>query len=55
MSPPPTLQEHPRAAARWTARRAGSHTTEVDASHAVVVSRPALVTGVILDAARTTR
>jgi hypothetical protein len=36
-----------------TARRLD--TTEVDASHAVVVSRPALVTDVILDAARTTR
>ncbi|MER7048618.1 alpha/beta fold hydrolase [Streptomyces jumonjinensis] len=45
----------PPAAERWMARRAGSHTTEVDASHAVVVSRPAVVTDVILDAARATR
>ncbi|MFD9483285.1 alpha/beta fold hydrolase [Streptomyces sp. NPDC059991] len=45
----------PPAAERWMARRAGSHTTEVDASHAVPVSRPAVVTDVILDAARTTR
>lgn len=37
------------------ARRAGSHTTEVDASHAVAVSRPGVVTDVILDAARATR
>jgi pimeloyl-ACP methyl ester carboxylesterase len=45
----------PPAAERWMARRAGSHTTEVDASHAVAVSRPAVVTDVILDAARATR
>ncbi|MFD7836383.1 alpha/beta fold hydrolase [Streptomyces sp. NPDC059761] len=45
----------PPAAERWMARRAGSHTTAVDASHAVVVSRPAVVTDVILDAARATR
>ncbi|MEU2234937.1 MULTISPECIES: alpha/beta fold hydrolase [Streptomyces] len=45
----------PPAAERWMARRAGSHTTEVDASHAVPVSRPAVVTDVILDAARATR
>ncbi|MET7930816.1 alpha/beta hydrolase [Streptomyces sp. NPDC005349] len=45
----------PPAAERWMARRAGSHTTEVDAYHAVLVSRPAAVTDVILDAARATR
>ncbi|MGW0549616.1 alpha/beta fold hydrolase [Streptomyces altiplanensis] len=45
----------PPAAERWTARRAGSHITEVDASHAVAVSRPAVVTDMILDAARATR
>ncbi|MFE4619250.1 alpha/beta fold hydrolase [Streptomyces sp. NPDC056747] len=45
----------PPAAEGWMARRAGSHTTEVDASHAVAVSRPAVVTDVILDAARATR
>ncbi|MFC9386991.1 alpha/beta hydrolase [Streptomyces venezuelae] len=45
----------PPAAERWMARRAGSHITEVDASHAVAVSRPAVVTHVILAAARATR
>ncbi|MFE0702211.1 alpha/beta fold hydrolase [Streptomyces sp. NPDC058872] len=44
----------PPAAERWMARRAGSHITEVDASHAVPVSRPTVVTDVILDAARST-
>ncbi|MFF0424929.1 alpha/beta fold hydrolase [Streptomyces sp. NPDC004520] len=45
----------PAAAERWMARRAGSHITEVDASHAVAVSRPAVVTHVILAAVRATR
>ncbi|MEU0834494.1 alpha/beta hydrolase [Streptomyces sp. NPDC005969] len=45
----------PPAAERWMARRAGSNITEVDASHAVAVSRPTVVTDVILDAARATR
>ncbi|MFD9353637.1 alpha/beta fold hydrolase [Streptomyces sp. NPDC060031] len=45
----------PPAAERWMARRAGSHITEVDASHAVAVSRPAVVADVILDAVRATR
>ncbi|MCX4986960.1 alpha/beta fold hydrolase [Streptomyces sp. NBC_00572] len=45
----------PPAAERWMARRAGSRTTEVDASHAVAVSRPAVVTDVIFDAARAIR
>ncbi|MEU9004106.1 alpha/beta hydrolase [Streptomyces sp. NPDC048551] len=45
----------PPAAERWMARRAGSHITEVDASHAVAVSRPTVVTDVILDAVRATR
>lgn len=45
----------PPAAERWTAPRAGSHTAEVDASHVVVVTRPAVVTDVILDAASATR
>ncbi|MGW4161535.1 alpha/beta fold hydrolase [Streptomyces sp. NPDC004788] len=45
----------PPAAERWMARRAGSQITEVDASHAVAVSRPAVVTHVILAAARATR
>lgn len=43
------------AAERWMARRADSHVTEVDASHAVAVSRPAVVADVILDAVRATR
>ncbi|MFI8503382.1 alpha/beta fold hydrolase [Streptomyces sp. NPDC085524] len=45
----------PPAAERWMARRAGSRITEADASHAVAVSRPAVVADVILDAARATR
>ncbi|MFF6772584.1 alpha/beta fold hydrolase [Streptomyces sp. NPDC012637] len=45
----------PPAAQQWMARRAGSSVTEVDASHAVAVSRPAVVTHVILAAARATR
>ncbi|MFF9194148.1 alpha/beta fold hydrolase [Streptomyces sp. NPDC014779] len=45
----------PPAAQQWMARRAGSHVTEVDASHAVAVSRPAVVTHVILAAARAAR
>ncbi|MFF0434338.1 alpha/beta fold hydrolase [Streptomyces sp. NPDC004327] len=45
----------PPAAERWMARRAHSQITEVDASHAVAVSRPAVVTHVILAAARSTR
>ncbi|GAA3398037.1 alpha/beta hydrolase [Streptomyces roseoviridis] len=45
----------PPAAQQWMARRARSHVTEVDASHAVAVSRPAVVTRVILAAARATR
>ncbi|MFV0127244.1 FAD-dependent oxidoreductase [Streptomyces sp. HMX112] len=48
-------QNIPPAAERWMARRAGSHITEVDASHAVAVPRPAVVTAVILDAVRKTR
>lgn len=45
----------PPAAERWMARRAGSHITEVAASHAVAVSRPAAVADTIVDAARATR
>ncbi|MEV7280558.1 alpha/beta hydrolase [Streptomyces sp. NPDC093111] len=45
----------PPAAQRWMARRAGSQVTEVEASHAVAVSRSAVVTRVILAAARATR
>ncbi|MFF5455353.1 alpha/beta fold hydrolase [Streptomyces sp. NPDC012950] len=45
----------PPAAQQWMARRAGSRVTEVDASHAVAVSRPVVVTRVILAAARATR
>ncbi|MFI2370744.1 hypothetical protein [Streptomyces sp. NPDC018833] len=47
-------QNIPPAAERWMARRAGSHTTEVNASHAVAASRPAVVTDVILDVVRGT-
>jgi pimeloyl-ACP methyl ester carboxylesterase len=45
----------PPAAERWMARRAGSHTLEVNASHAVTVSRPDVVSRLILDAYRATR
>lgn len=36
------------------AQRAGAHLVEVDAAHAVTVSRPDVVTDVILQAARKT-
>lgn len=39
---------------RFMAERAGSHTTEVDASHAVSVSRPTVVAEIIDAAARAT-
>lgn len=39
----------------FMARRAGAHTEEVDASHAVMVSCPDAVTHIIEDAARDTR
>ncbi|MBY8882660.1 alpha/beta fold hydrolase [Actinacidiphila acidipaludis] len=42
----------PVAAQRFMAERAGSHVTEVDASHAVSVSRPDVVAEVIEQAAR---
>jgi pimeloyl-ACP methyl ester carboxylesterase len=42
----------PPAILRFMADRAGSETTEVDASHAVPVSRPQIVTELILRAAR---
>lgn len=45
----------PEAVQLFMARRAGSHITEVAASHSVAVSHPALVTRVIEDAARATR
>ncbi|MBQ0966672.1 MULTISPECIES: alpha/beta fold hydrolase [Streptomyces] len=45
----------PAAAQEWMARRAGAHTTEVRSSHAVSVSQPGKVTGVIEDAARSVR
>ncbi len=44
----------PAAAQRFMAKRAGSHTTEVAASHSVAVSHPGLVTRVIEQAAHTT-
>ncbi|MGY1770978.1 alpha/beta fold hydrolase [Blastococcus sp. SYSU D00813] len=51
-----TLQDLavPAAAQRFMAERAGSHVVEVDASHAVTVSRPDVVAGVITDAVRAT-
>jgi pimeloyl-ACP methyl ester carboxylesterase len=42
----------PVAAQRFMAERAGAHVTEVDASHAVAVSRPDVVAEVIEQAAR---
>lgn len=42
----------PPDAQRFMASRARAHTTEIDASHASLVSRPDAVTAVILDAAR---
>jgi pimeloyl-ACP methyl ester carboxylesterase len=45
----------PPAAQEFMARRAGAHTTEVRSSHAVSVSHPGKVTGVIEDAARSVR
>ncbi|MFE3168959.1 alpha/beta fold hydrolase [Streptomyces sp. NPDC059224] len=43
----------PVAAQRWMAHRAHSHTTEIDASHAVTVSQPGAVTRIIEQAATT--
>lgn len=45
----------PPAAERWMARRAGAHTVEVRAPHAVSVSDPGPVTELILRAARSVR
>ncbi|MFF3248703.1 alpha/beta fold hydrolase [Streptomyces sp. NPDC002870] len=45
----------PVAAERWMAERAGARTVQVDASHAVTVSRPGAVTDLIQSAARTVR
>ncbi|MFG2359769.1 alpha/beta fold hydrolase [Streptomyces sp. NPDC048521] len=45
----------PRKTQEFMAERAGAHTTEVRASHAVSVSRPGKVTDVIEDAARSVR
>ncbi|WP_031031343.1 alpha/beta hydrolase [Streptomyces sp. NRRL WC-3725] len=44
----------PPAAQRFMAERAHAHTVEIDASHAVSVSRPAAVTRLIEQAARST-
>ncbi|OLT53569.1 alpha/beta fold hydrolase [Cellulosimicrobium sp. CUA-896] len=44
----------PLESERFMAERAGATTVEVDASHAVTVSRPDAVTEIVLDAARTT-
>ncbi|MCB5167490.1 alpha/beta hydrolase [Streptomyces bambusae] len=48
-------QAIPAAAQRFMAERAGSHTVEVDASHAAAVSQPNAVSDLILDAARSVR
>ncbi|MDQ0779767.1 pimeloyl-ACP methyl ester carboxylesterase [Streptomyces aurantiacus] len=52
-----TRQDHAIAPdlQRFMSARAGSHTEEVNASHAVMISRPGTVTHVIEDAARSTR
>ncbi|GGJ72531.1 alpha/beta fold hydrolase [Streptomyces brasiliensis] len=52
-----TRQDHAIApdAQRFMAKRAGVHTEEVDASHAVMISHPGAVTHIIEDAARSTR
>ncbi|SNT44618.1 alpha/beta fold hydrolase [Actinacidiphila glaucinigra] len=52
-----TRQDHAIApdAQRFMAKRAGAHTEEVNASHAVMISHPATVTHIIEDAARSTR
>ncbi|MGY1831201.1 alpha/beta fold hydrolase [Geodermatophilus sp. SYSU D01180] len=44
----------PAEAQRFMAERASSHTVEVDASHAVTVSRPDVVARLIVEAARAT-
>ncbi|MGY1822934.1 alpha/beta fold hydrolase [Geodermatophilus sp. SYSU D00079] len=44
----------PAAAQRFMAERAGAHTVEVDASHAVTVSRPGDVARLVEEAARAT-
>lgn len=44
----------PAEAQRFMAQRASSHVVEVDASHAVTVSRPDVVADLVLEAARTT-
>ncbi|MFC8921834.1 alpha/beta fold hydrolase [Cellulosimicrobium sp. NPDC057127] len=44
----------PLESERFMAERAGATTVEVDASHAVTVSRPDAVAEIVLDAARTT-
>lgn len=52
-----TRQDHAIApdAQRCMAKRAGAHTEEVNASHAVMISHPATVTHIIEEAARSTR
>ncbi|WP_049807054.1 alpha/beta fold hydrolase [Pseudofrankia inefficax] len=45
-------QAIPPATERFMARRAGAHTAEVNASHAVLISRPDAVTGLIESASR---
>lgn len=52
-----TRQDHAIApnVQRFMSKRAGSHITEVNASHAVMISRPGAVTETIEDAARSVR
>ncbi|TJZ98874.1 alpha/beta fold hydrolase [Actinacidiphila oryziradicis] len=52
-----TRQDHAIAPnlQRFMSKRAGAHIEEVNASHAVMISRPGTVTQVIEDAARSTR
>lgn len=52
-----TRQDHAIApdVQRFMSKRAGAHTEEVNASHAVMISHPGAVTHVIEDAARSTR
>ena len=44
----------PASLSRWMAERADARLVEIDASHAVTVSRPGAVTDLIIEAACTT-
>jgi pimeloyl-ACP methyl ester carboxylesterase len=45
----------PPAAERFMAKRMGAHTIEIRSSHVAMISHPGVVTGLITDAARSTR